>query len=160
MNKKTIGIIGVIVLLIGTGYYLTSKSETQKPSDVMTKPTDGMPSKEDKTVKINDVMMKKESRYVSYAKAAFDNAKDKKRVYYFHAPWCPVCVPTDKEFLANLDKIPEDVMLFKTDYDTSTDLKKKYSITYQHTFVQVDSAGEEINKWNGGGIAELIANTK
>lgn len=100
------------------------------------------------------------SRYTPYSKEGFEAAKGKKRVYYFHAPWCPTCVPTDKEFTANLDKIPQDVILFKTDYDSSKDLKKQYAVTYQHTFVLVDDVGNEIKKWNGGGIEDLNTNTK
>jgi thiol-disulfide isomerase/thioredoxin len=100
------------------------------------------------------------SRYIVYSQEAFDAARNKKRVLYFHAPWCSTCVPTDKEFSANADKIPEDVVLFKTDYDTSTELKKKYAVPYQHTFVLVDAADREITKWNGGAVAELVEHTK
>lgn len=59
-----------------------------------------------------------------------------------------------------MDQIPAGVVVFKTDYDSSTDLKKKYAITYQHTFVLVDPNGNEIKKWNGGGVAEIIKNTQ
>lgn len=58
------------------------------------------------------------------------------------------------------DKIPENMVLMKTDYDTYTELKKKYGVTYQHTFVQVDENGNELTKWNGGGVNELEANLK
>ena len=40
------------------------------------------------------------------------------------------------------------------------DLAKKYGITYQHTFVQIDSQGKEVTKWNGGQTDELAANIK
>jgi thioredoxin-related protein len=40
------------------------------------------------------------------------------------------------------------------------DLAKKYGITYQHTFVQIDSKGNEITKWNGGKTDELLAKIK
>lgn len=97
-------------------------------------------------------------RYVPYSKEAFDNLTNKKRVYFFHAKWCPTCKVADKEFTNNSDKIPEDIVVFKTDYDTEKDLIAKYGITYQHTFVYVDSLGGEVKKWNGGGISELITN--
>lgn len=98
-------------------------------------------------------------RYVEYSKEAFDNAVNKKRVYFFHAKWCPTCKVANEEFIQNIDKIPNDIILFKTDYDTEKKLKTQYGITYQHTFVLVDNEGNEIKKWNGGGIAELISNT-
>lgn len=101
-----------------------------------------------------------DSRYVEFEEKLFEQSKDKKRVYFFHASWCPTCKVANEEFSSNENNIPEGVVLFKTDYDTSTALKKKYAITYQHTFVQVDEDGEEIAKWNGGGIAELSKNIK
>jgi thioredoxin 1 len=56
--------------------------------------------------------------------------------------------------------LPADVVVFKTDYDTEKELKKKYGITYQHTFVLVDNEGNSIKKWNGGGVKELIEELK
>lgn len=102
---------------------------------------------------------KKMGRYVEYSKEAFDKAVNNKRVYFFHAKWCPTCKIANEEFIQNMDKIPNDVILFKADYDTEKELKTQYGITYQHTFVFVDSEGKEIRKWNGGGITELISNT-
>jgi hypothetical protein len=48
----------------------------------------------------------------------------------------------------------------KTDYDSNNELKKKYGVTYQHTFVQIDSNGNMITKWNGGDIDTLKQNLK
>jgi hypothetical protein len=36
------------------------------------------------------------------------------------------------------ETIPDNINLLKVDYDTYTDLKEKYSITMQHTYVEVD----------------------
>jgi thioredoxin-related protein len=49
--------------------------------------------------------------------------------------------------------------------DTATDqaekeLAKKYGVTYQHTFVQIDAEGNEVTKWNGGKIEELLHNIR
>lgn len=98
--------------------------------------------------------------YVPYSASAFSESSGKKRVLFFHAPWCPFCIAADKAFNANLSRIPADVVLLKTDYDTEKALKAKYVVTYQHTFVTVDGAGNKIKVWNGGDIEELIANTK
>jgi len=56
----------------------------------------------------------------------------------------------------NVSKLPVDVVVFKTDYDTERGLKQKYGVTYQHTYVQVDSDGREVAKWNGGGVDKLL----
>lgn len=100
------------------------------------------------------------SRYIPYSIASFAAASDTKRVLYFHAPWCPICVPIDKEFSSRSHEIPDGVTVFKVDYDTEKELGKKYAVTYQHTFVHVDGNGSEITKWNGGGIAELKSKLK
>lgn len=96
--------------------------------------------------------------YIPYDKAVFLNQKDKRRVLFFHAKWCPTCKVADKEFTENSTKIPDDVILFRTDYDTEKELITLYGITYQHTFVYVDPQGNALKKWNGGGIAELLSN--
>lgn len=100
----------------------------------------------------------KPGTYTTYSENQLKTANERgdKVVLFFHAPWCPFCKTADAAFLANLDKIPSGVTLLKTDYDTETELKKKYIVTYQHTFVQVDSSGNLVTKWNGGDIDNLI----
>lgn len=106
------------------------------------------------------------SRYVVYSKKSFDDASSTRRVLFFYASWCPICKPTDASFTQNAKKIPEDVTVIRVNYnDPETDqeekdLAKKYGITYQHTFVQIDRAGKEVATWNGGQIDELLSNIK
>lgn len=95
--------------------------------------------------------------YIAYSPEAYESGKDKKRVLFFHAAWCPFCKEADADFNAHLNDLPPDVVLLKIDYDRENDLKKKYGITYQHTFVQVDMEGNALTKWSGGGVQELIA---
>ena len=73
-------------------------------------------------------------------------------------PGGPSCRSAEKDIKRNLNVIPEDIVIFKADYDSEKTLKQKYGITYQHTFVYVDAAGEAIAKWNGGGVTEIAAN--
>ena len=106
------------------------------------------------------------SRYVEYSKSAYDQTTSKRRVLYFYASWCPICRPADANFKENASKIPDDVTVLRVNYnDPETDkeekdLAKTYGITYQHTFVQVDAQGNEVTKWNGGGIEDLTENIK
>lgn len=101
-----------------------------------------------------------DSRYMDYSPAAYAVAANKKRVLYFYATWCPTCSVANEDFTFNAGQIPEDVIVFRTDYDNESELKHKYAITYQHTFVQVGAAGNELAKWNGGGLKELLSNLK
>jgi thioredoxin 1 len=98
--------------------------------------------------------------YIEYSKVAFDKAAGQKRVLFFAATWCPSCRSADKDINANLKTIPATVMIFKADYDLQTELKTKYGITHQHTFVYVDKTGKAIKTWSGGGTAEILAAIK
>ncbi|MEK7564045.1 MAG: hypothetical protein AAB510_00550 [Patescibacteria group bacterium] len=60
-----------------------------------------------------------------------------------------------------MSKIPSDLSILDVDYDNSSDLKKKYGVTYQHTFVQVDKDGNMIKKWNGSPtLAKLVSEVR
>lgn len=109
----------------------------------------------------DDKMMdQSSSRYQDYSPEAFAAASGKKRVLFFHASWCPTCKAADQQITSALDTIPEDVVVFKTDYDTNTQLRNQHGVTYQHTFVQVDASGDQVTKWNGGATKEIISNTQ
>jgi thioredoxin 1 len=111
-----------------------------------------------RTAQTADAMMSKS--YIDYSKEAFDKASAQKRVLFFAASWCPTCRSADKDFTANLKKLPENVVIFKADYDTETALKTKYNISRQHTFVYLDKAGKALKTWSGGATAEILENTK
>ncbi len=105
------------------------------------------------------------TRYIDYSSDNFAKASENngRPVLWFAAlAWCPSCQAADKDFKAHFDKVPLDVTIFKVDYDSAKELKQKYAITMQDTFVQVDSQGNEITKWNSGGegIKTLLANVK
>ncbi len=75
-------------------------------------------------------------------------------VIAFFAGWCPSCVAADKGISGGT--VPDGLSILKTDFDSSTDLRKKYGVTSQHTYVQVDASGEMIKKWSGGNTVESI----
>lgn len=103
---------------------------------------------------------KKPGRYIDYTATSVTEAAENKgkAVLFFHAAWCPTCKAAEEDILANADKIPSDLTIIKTDYDTEIELRKKYGITIQHTFVQVDSEGNQISKWVGGNFSEIVEN--
>lgn len=68
-------------------------------------------------------------------------------VFFFHAPWCPDCRATDASLTT--DGVPDGLTVVKVDYDTETELRQKYGITQQHTFVQIDGAAMSVKKWTG-----------
>lgn len=114
-----------------------------------------------------DAMKKEEAMstsgsYVTLADYNANTAKyaESKKVYFFHASWCPICQGIDKEITADVSKIPTGVTLIKTDFDSSTDLRKKYGVTYQYTFVQVDENGNETAQWSATSLEKALAGIK
>lgn len=109
----------------------------------------------------SDTMMK-EGSYEAYApeKVVLASATHDV-VLFFRASWCPTCRAIDSDIKANLSKIPGSLAILDVNYDNSSDLKKKYGVTYQHTFVQVDKDGNLIKKWSGSPtLAKLVAEVK
>lgn len=87
--------------------------------------------------------------YETYDASKISRAESGTVILFFHASWCPSCRALNSDIEKNISNIPEQVSILKTNYDTETELKKKYGITYQHTLVQVDQNGEMIKKWSG-----------
>ncbi|MBB6481845.1 thioredoxin domain-containing protein [Spirochaeta isovalerica] len=96
--------------------------------------------------------------FVSMDKAMM-MAEETPTVLFFNASWCPTCRAAVKDFEMNAMKL-EGINLLSVDYDDSADLKQKYEITYQHTFVQIDSMGKVLAMWNGGETEELLKQIK
>lgn len=82
-------------------------------------------------------------------KAAQALAAQGTAVYFFAATWCPDCQATYRDIQAQYRTIPGDFTLIFVNYDKSGDLKKKYGITSQHTFVSIGPGGEKLKVWSG-----------
>jgi thiol-disulfide isomerase/thioredoxin len=79
-------------------------------------------------------------------------------VLFFNAAWCSTCKIARDNFEASLDQIPSDLTVVVVDFDDSSELRKKYGVTLQHTFVQIDGMGEMVKKWSGSTSIEQIVN--
>jgi thiol-disulfide isomerase/thioredoxin len=87
-------------------------------------------------------------------------AAEGKTVVFFFATWCPNCILTLTELSEKWSEIEPDITLVIADYDTETALKAEYGVTYQDTFVLLDSSARAAKLWNAGGVAGLNANTR
>ncbi len=100
--------------------------------------------------------------YITYEvyEASKASYADSKVVLFFNASWCSTCKKARDNFESSLSEIPADMTIVVVDFDNSTALRQKYGVTLQHTFVQVDSAGEQLAKWSGtttiAGLLEKI----
>ena len=112
----------------------------------------------DDTAMVKEEVMKKEESvpaapvvaawsYSEYSEAAVKSATGNK-VLFFAASWCPSCVSADKTMKS--ETIPEGLNVFKVDYDSNVDLRKKYGVTGQHTFVLVNDNMEKVKLMVGG----------
>lgn len=118
---------------------------------------DAMMKKEDGAMMEGESMMKKGS-YEAYSSDKLALAEKGDVVLFFRASWCPTCKVVDTDIRANISAIPAGLTILEVDYDNSASLKQKYGVTYQHTFVQVDSKGNLIKKWSGSNsLAALVA---
>lgn len=104
--------------------------------------------------KDEEVMVKAEGKYADYNASLVGTTEN--TVLFFHANWCPSCRAADGNISA--ETVPSGLTILKTDFDSNTDLKKKYGVVSQHTFVQVDANGELIKKWVGGNNVDDIVN--
>lgn len=115
---------------------------------------------------VDEQVQQKQTGYIEFSPEKLNQPTSVRRVLYFYANWCSTCKVANDDFMKNFEKLPDDVVVIRVNYnDTDTDqdekdLAKKYGITYQHTFVQIDENGEEITKWNGGEIDELLSRIK
>lgn len=98
-----------------------------------------------------------DSRYAEYTPEAMARAQaEGKTVLFFKADWCPTCRAADRDIRDKLDQIPNDVTILQVDFDNERELKQEYGVVGQHTFVVIDSDGNEVNKWIGGGLSEIL----
>jgi len=168
MNKNIGIVIGIIVLVVAGGVYISMNSESdtammQKNNEnaVELSAQDKVMAEKKEELQDKEVMMKAGS-YEAYAPEKVALASSTHAVVlFFRASWCPTCRAADADIKANLSKIPESLTILDVNYDDSAALKQKYGVTYQHTFTQVDKDGNLIKKWSGSPtLSALVAEVK
>ena len=179
MNNKKVGIIGAVVIgiivILGGGLFISNQNAQKQDeakmameeTDMMKNEEEAMP-KSDHKMEEGEKMMAADtnSNYVEYSRSVLENTNDKKRLLFFYASWCPICRPVDSALRNNANLVPEGIKVIRVNYnDPDTDqeekdLAKKYGVTYQHTFVQIDKNGNALNKWSGGEIKDILNSLK
>ena len=150
MNKKTIAIYvfaGLIIFSVAIGAVTLFSSQFLKTNSTSPSPTPQSASASDLAAPAtNDAdIAHTPGMYMTYDQSSYDAHTDQRRVLFFHAPWCPQCVALDKDIAAS--DLPDDVAVFKVDYDSNQELRKKYGVTLQTTFVLVDANGDQVKKY-------------
>jgi thiol-disulfide isomerase/thioredoxin len=167
MNSKVIA-LGGIVLVIILGFVLMSNNST--PDTVANKVDIGKDLVEagvDTTMDEDESIMDETTTedgmesmvagsYEAYSEEKLTQVEGTDVVLFFHASWCPSCRSADKNLETSKGDIPADLVILKLDYDANTELRKKYGLTTQHSFVQVDAEGNLVKKWIGSNSIEDI----
>lgn len=174
MNKNIVIVLGVLVVVV-IGYFVFSGDKADENEAVENNSGVAIMEKDEAEVTntmpvpgsdVKEMVVEAETNtpsevvgsYVAYSADKLAMAETGDVVIFFYAPWCPSCRGLNSDIEQNISSIPAGVTILKIDYDTSTELKKKYGVTTQHTLVQVDKDGNLIKKWSGGSKLEnLIA---
>ena len=87
--------------------------------------------------------------YITYDQyqASKDTYADSKVVLFFNATWCPDCRAINEALTSDPGKIPAKTTVVSVDYDQHADLRQRYGVTMQHTFVQINSSGDKVRQW-------------
>lgn len=141
-------ILGVIALVfVSTSVYSgIASDESEEPAPSPTRAVQAAP-----THMVAANADYKSGAVQDYSAAAFDKAqKDGKVVLVdFHADWCSTCVsnkPNLKEAFSSLND--SSLVGFIANYDTEKELKKRFGVTSQATFI-VFKGVKEVNRTMG-----------
>lgn len=95
-------------------------------------------------------------RYADYVDGNTMEHAYRKTILFFHASWCGDCQAFDKVLSEGL--IPAGVQILKVDYDSRQDLRQKYSVAKQSTFVELDDDDDDHDHdiWVGYGKEKSI----
>lgn len=145
------GMLAMAIIVIIASIFGMPKIMNYQTSDTMNEAMAGQ-------VPIGNIIS---DRYVTMNPDQIIYSTETKTILFFAASWCPSCRILDRNILQNMTMIPADVTIIKVDYDTATELKKRYGITRQHTLVQVNETGESIHTWSGGStLTSLLGQIK
>ncbi len=103
---------------------------------------------------VTNEIVQTNANYMAYDEQKVSDS-DENKVLFFHASWCPDCVAANKSIAEA--STTTWLKIFKIDFDDSVELRKKYGVTKQHTFVQIDANWELVKKWGGTNTLEEIS---
>jgi len=151
ITKRVIAPLIIVIILSGIGGVFTAQTMTQKRTQQTTAAGDMQVPAEVNSGTQSQTPAETQNlpgRYTAYnAELASENYPV--TVLFFYAAWCPECRAFKQAITAS--PVPEGVQVLEVNYDDETDLKKKYGVTLQTTFVKTNSAGENLGKWVGYG---------
>lgn len=151
MNKTYIIVAALLVTIIGSGIFVYMRSQSpmtaSAPAPANVEATMDAPSPDVEPTPAptdSQIATAMPGTYKDYSQADVNETKGTKLIF-FHAPWCPQCRELDESIRTS--DIPDNTTIFKVDYDTNQDLRKKYGVTIQTTIVKIDDNGDKISSY-------------
>ncbi|HEX5798443.1 MAG TPA: thioredoxin family protein [Candidatus Saccharimonadales bacterium] len=148
MKKTTVISLAIVVLIAIAVVFVLVAKKADAPA---VENTDGQsnqaePVNQEKSVSQDEAQdASAAGQYTEYDKAKLASSESENYLF-FHAPWCPQCRAIENSINAG-GHIPNDVTIYKIDYDSNQELRKQYGVTLQTTFVKVDKQGNFIDKY-------------
>ncbi|MEX1112840.1 MAG: thioredoxin family protein [Patescibacteria group bacterium] len=145
MSTKAI-IIGLFsILVVGSGIFVATRGDTDMTATEPSPTPTGTPSASSTATAapVQAADRSAEQRvagtYVDYREGILGEAAGQ-RVLFFHAPWCPQCRSIERGIRS--EGVPDGYTIIKVDYDSHQDLRRKYGVRIQTSFVKVDGSGD------------------
>lgn len=134
MSGKAVAIGMFVALVVGSGVFVATQEDEAPKEAASTPPIAVSTPATNSTQPANKVA----GSFVDYRDGILQQSSGQ-RVLFFHAPWCPQCRSIEKGIKE--DGVPDGFTVIKVDYDSNQELRKKYGVTIQTTFVKVDAQG-------------------
>lgn len=159
MNKTLLAILAIVVIAVIAMYAYTSMESDSAPDSAMNASSssssvaDAMTPPSSSSSSSADAM--EAAVYADYGEGVIGNGEAS--VLFFHAAWCPDCRVADTQLQEIFSTGLPTKSAYKVDYDSSADLKQRYGVVYQHTFVVIDGEGNATKTLQGATKAQLQA---
>lgn len=143
-RRKSIVLSSSLFLVAIVGYvaFFSPKAETPQQSQPQSAET--QPATDTPTAVPSTTTAAVPGAYKEYSEQAVADSAGTD-LLFFHAPWCPQCRALEASIKDTA--LPENVTVFKVDYDANQALRKKYGVTIQTTVVKVDSSGNLVKRY-------------
>lgn len=85
--------------------------------------------------------------YAAYSEGVIGNGEG--AILFFAASWCPICNKHDKALQSWYASNEFPISTYRVDFDAALELKKRYGVVQQHTFVRIDAEGNAVKTVSG-----------
>lgn len=95
-------------------------------------------------------------KYINYSTMLYDKIIEEKAfAIFFSSDSCATCQNMEKNIKADLSNFPKNTFIVKADFDTETELKKKYEVESPSIIVIINNKGEVVSRLTTPSIEAL-----